>query len=108
MFTIIVFFAPPGGSGWIVGVGQLDNSSTASGRSEPARTVGPRVLLPYPLLSSYLLLLFLRFISFLLFPCSSVWGMGSMFPIAVLKGTCSFQRAHQIRCNYRHVAQCVL
>ena len=39
MFIIIVFW-PSGGSGWITGVGQLGNSSTASGRSNPGGTVG--------------------------------------------------------------------
>ena len=40
MFIIIVF-SPPRGSGWVIGVGYLGNSSTASGRGDPRGTVGP-------------------------------------------------------------------
>ena len=54
----------------------------------------PLCFFPYSRLSSYLLRLFLYLISFLLFPCASVWGkhscMSSPFPIAILNGTCFF------------------
>ena len=33
---------PPGGSGWIIGIGWLGSSSTASGCSDSERTVGPK------------------------------------------------------------------
>ena len=38
---IIIEFCPPGGSGWVIYVRLLGNSSTALGRSDPGGTVGP-------------------------------------------------------------------
>ena len=68
---LVVFCSPPEGSGWIIGVGWLGSSSTASGSSDPVRTVSPNsslgvgtyfllhitLFLLFSLLSSYILLL---------------------------------------------------
>ena len=41
VFTIVVFCPSAGGSGWIIGVGWLGSSSTASGTSDTVRKLGP-------------------------------------------------------------------
>ena len=75
-------------SRWVICVGYLGNSSTASGHSDPGGTVGPSYSLgrrdffffswplysfPYSRLSSFYLHLFLYLISFFVFPGASVW-----------------------------------
>ena len=66
-------------------LGSLSNASSASGSSNPGGTVGPSYsfaagpsffkprYFPYSLFTSHLLPFVLCLISFLLFPCASVW-----------------------------------
>ena len=97
----------PGGSGWIIGVGLgwLDNSSTASGLANPGEGRPELQLKPLRLLficpfasfhtRNFLLVLFFVYLSYftiLTVPIreylGKCWLASFTFPIAILNGTC--------------------
>ena len=109
MFINIV---PPGGSGWIIGVDQLGNSSTVSGRNDPGenrpelqfRILGLHFFVP-ALLLSMLTHLFLSFSLSLFYFILAVpmrkylrkhSCRSSSFPMVILNDTSFFRL-----CNYK-------
>ena len=101
---MFVNIGPTGGSGWIIGVDQLGNSSTVSGRSDLGGsqafvtsffvTALLLSMLTHLFLSSSLSLSYF----ILAVPMRKCLGkhscMRSQFPIAILNGTCFFRQCN--------------